>query len=101
MNPASSDSLLIRIAIGEPHDVLPSEIRALLQGVQLPIRGAWPAQNCVDWTKAALHVLWLFGHAARLDSVDMMMARALAYADLRMADPTSASFKLDHLGNEM
>ncbi|KAJ5347054.1 uncharacterized protein N7506_000307 [Penicillium brevicompactum] len=101
VNPASSDSLLIRIAIGDPHDVHPNTIRTLLQSVQLPIRGAWPPQNCVDWTKSALHMLWSVGHAANIDSVDMMMARALAYADLRMADPASAPFKLDHMGNEM
>lgn len=101
MSPASSDSLLIRMAIGKVTDAQPESIRTLLQGVQLPIKGAWPPQNSVDWIRAAVRKLRMFGYAGKVDELDRIMARALAHADLRMADPANAPSKLDFLGNEM
>lgn len=89
------------MVLGEPVDIVPGTIRALLHTVQLPIKGAWPAQNCVNWTKLAIHKLRAHGYAPGIDDVDMTMARALAYADLRMADPANAPLRIDHLGNEM
>lgn len=89
------------MVLGEPLDITPGTIRALLHTVQLPIKGAWPPQNCVNWTKLAILKLRAHGYAAAIDDVDMAMARALAYADLRMADPANAPLRIDHLGNEM
>lgn len=89
------------MAIGEIQDGLPGTIRALLESVQLPIKDAWPPHNCVNWIKSALHKLRMYGYAGKIENIDMTMARALAYADLRMADPVNAPSKLDHLGHEL
>jgi hypothetical protein len=89
------------MAIGEVQDGLPGSIRTLLQSVQLPIKGALPPQNCVDWIMAVVRKLRLYGYAGKVEDLDRIMARALAYADLRMADPIHAPSKLDYLGNEM
>lgn len=102
VHPASCESLLIRMAIGEVKDGLgPETIKVILQSVQLPIKGAWPAQSCVNWIRGVLYKLRFHGYARKLFDIDMVMARALAYADLRMAEPANSVALLDHLGNEL
>ncbi|CAG7968315.1 unnamed protein product [Penicillium salamii] len=101
VNPDESESLLIRIEIGELRDASPCTIRSLLGTVQLPIAGVWPPQNCVDWIRSAICILRNHGHAFNMDNIDMVMARALAYADSRIADPDNAPCRLDHLGNKV
>ncbi|CAG7966595.1 unnamed protein product [Penicillium nalgiovense] len=102
IHPDSCDSLLIRMAIGEVHDGIgPETIKILLQSVQLPIKGACPPQNCVNWIRAVLHKLRFHGYAPDLHDIEMTIDRALAYADLRMADPEDSAYLVDYLGNEM
>ncbi|EKV19748.1 serine threonine protein kinase [Penicillium digitatum] len=102
VHPESCDSLLIRMAIGKATDGIgPDTIKLLLQSVQLPIKGAHPPQNCVNWIRAVLHKLRFHGYARDLHNIEMTIDRALAYADLRMLDPDNAIAVLDHLGNEL
>ncbi|KAJ5963658.1 uncharacterized protein N7479_003534 [Penicillium vulpinum] len=102
VRPESCDSLLIRMAIGEVSDGIgPETIKILLQSVQLPIKGAYPPQNCVNWIRAVLHKLHFHGYARRLQDVEMTIDRALAYADLRLLDPVNSVTLVDHLGNEI
>ncbi|KAJ5787151.1 hypothetical protein N7457_002141 [Penicillium paradoxum] len=102
VHPDSCESLLIRMAIGEVKDGLgPETIKILLQSVQLPIKGALPPQNCVTWIRGVLHKLRFHGYARKLYDVETVIARALAYADLRMADPDHSVRILDCLGNEL
>ncbi|KAJ5790601.1 uncharacterized protein N7518_007612 [Penicillium psychrosexuale] len=102
VHPASCDSLLIRMAIGEVNDgVGPDSIKILLRSVPLPIKGAEPVQNCVTWIKAAIHKLRFHGYASDLYNIDTTIDRALAYADLRIMDPVNSVSVIDHLGNEM
>ena len=100
VNPASSDSLLIRVAIGQVRDGHPEDIHAMLGAVQLPAQDVRPPEDCVSWIRSALHALRRDGHAVKIDDVDMVMSRALSYADSRMADPANAPSNIDYLGNE-
>ncbi|KAJ5194034.1 hypothetical protein N7491_001370 [Penicillium cf. griseofulvum] len=102
VRPESCDSLLIRMAIGEVNDGIgPETIKMLLQSVQLPVKSAYPPQNCVNWIRAVLHKLRFHGYARDLHSIEMTIDRALAYADLRMSDPVNSVAIVDHLGNEL
>ncbi|KAK4867569.1 hypothetical protein LT330_001079 [Penicillium expansum] len=102
VHPESCDSLLIRMAIGEVDDGIgPDTIKLLLQSVQLPIKGAYPPQNCVNWIRAVLHKLRFHGYTHNLHDIEMTIDRALAYADLRMMDPDHSVAVIDHLGNEL
>lgn len=102
VRPESCASLLIRMAIGEVNDGIgPETIKILLQSVQLPIKGAYPPQNCVNWIRAVLHKLRFHGYARDLHNIEMTIDRALAYADLRMSDPDNSVAVVDHLGNEL
>ncbi|KAJ5608117.1 hypothetical protein N7537_004736 [Penicillium hordei] len=102
VHPESCDSLLIRMAIGEVNDGIgPETIKILLQSVQLPIKCAYPPQNCVNWIRSVLHKLRLHGYVRNLHNIEMTIDRALAYADLRMSDPDNSVTVLDHLGNEL
>ena len=102
VHPESCDSLLIRMAIGEVNDGIgPETIKILLQSVQLPIKSAYPPQNCVNWIRSVLHKLRFHGYARNLHNIEMTIDRALAYADLRMSDPDNSVTVLDHLGNEL
>ncbi|CAI7565492.1 unnamed protein product [Penicillium glandicola] len=102
VRPESCDSLLIRMAIGEVNDGIgPETIKILLQSIQLPVKSAYPPQNCVNWIRAVLHKLRFHGYARDLHNIEMTIDRALAYADLRMSDPDHSVALVDHLGNEM
>lgn len=102
VHPESCDSLLIRMAIGEVNDGIgPETIKILLQSVQLPIKSAYPPQNCVNWIRSVLLKLRFHGYARNLHNIEMTIDRALAYADLRMSDPDNSVTVLDHLGNEL
>ena len=102
VHPESCDSLLIRMAIGEVSDGIgPETIKLLLQSVQLPIKGAFPPQNCVSWIRAVLYKLRFHGYARNLHDIEMTFDRALAYADIRLSDPDNSISVLDHLGNHL
>jgi hypothetical protein len=90
------------MAIGEVDVGLgPETIKVLLQSVPLPVKGAVPAQSCVSWIKLALCKLRAHGYAREIGDAEMVVARALAYADLRLADPEDSVAVIDYLGNEL
>ncbi|KAJ5143671.1 uncharacterized protein N7515_002458 [Penicillium bovifimosum] len=102
VDPDTCESRLVRMTIGEVRAGLgPEIIKGLLQSVPLPVKGAVPEQSCVTWTKVALCKLRAHGYARWIGDVEMLVARALAYADLRLADPKDSVGFIDYLGNQV
>ncbi|KAJ5542478.1 hypothetical protein N7535_004899 [Penicillium sp. DV-2018c] len=102
VNPDACESRLIRMTIGEVSDGLgPETIKDLILSVPLPIKGAVPAQGAITWIKMVLCMLRRHGYAPEFGDVEMVVARALAYADLRLAHLEDSVGFIDYLGNQV
>ncbi|KAJ5799107.1 uncharacterized protein N7518_001175 [Penicillium psychrosexuale] len=83
-----------------PNEVTYAQIYNLLEAIPLPQKGAIPEQNCVTWTRAAIHKLRESGLVEQFD-LDQFMDESIAYVDQRLYDLDSQPDRINYTPRRM
>lgn len=83
-----------------PNEITYADIRALLEVIPVPQKGALPEQNCVTWTRTAICKLQENGLVEQF-ALDRFMDKSLAFADQRLHNTDSTPTYINYTGRRM